>query len=192
MPRKTFETLSESLTPNEIKNKEFKRVPLGYSPQPVVEFLDTVSKTWERVQKREKELLEEIRLLNDEVEAWKKRETDLEAVRLRALGEAEAIREEGREAAARYFQEAKVRSDEIRGKTEEWLTTIIGQVSETERRRNSFLTALKSALDQHYELLNTDLEKNRGLESQLSGFLSSMSNQPDLPESAREPGTSLI
>lgn len=181
MSRKTFEMLSDALTPNEVKNKEFKRAAFGYSPHQVVEFLDTVSKAWERVQRREKELIEEIRVLNEEIDTVHKRETEIEHIKMRALEEAERIREEGRKDAIRYFDEVKHRSEGIRGKTEEWLTGLITQVEETERRRNSFLTAFKAALDQHYELLNTDLEKNRGLENQLTHFLSAMDSREELP-----------
>lgn len=181
MSRKTFETLSDALTPNEVKNKEFKRSAFGYSPHQVVEFLDTVSKAWERVQRREKELIEEIRVLNEEIETLHQRECEIEEVRLRALEEAERIREQGRQDAVKYFDEVKQRSEEIRGKTEEWLTSLITQVEETERRRNSFLTAFKVALDQHQELLSSDLEKNRGLENQLTHFLSAMDSREELP-----------
>lgn len=181
MSRKTFETLSDALTPNEVKNKDFKRSPFGYSPHQVIEFLDTVSKAWERVQRREKELIEEIRTLNEELDAQKSREVEIEQMKVRAMEEAEKIREQGRQEAARYFEEVKSRSEDIRGKTEEWLTTLISQVEETERRRNSFLTAFKAALDQHYELLNSDLEKNRGLEEQLTHFLSAMDSRQELP-----------
>ncbi len=181
MSRKTFETLSDALTPNEVKNKEFKRSVFGYSPHQVVEFLDTVSKAWERVQRREKELIEEIRVLNEDIDTLHKGEAEIEHAKLRALEEAERIPEQGREDAGKYFNEVKNRSEEIRGKTEEWLTSLITQVEETERRRNSFLTAFKAALDQHYELLNTDLEKNRGLENQLTHFLSAMDSREELP-----------
>jgi len=183
MPGKIFEMLSDSLTPNEVKNKEFKRAVWGYSPDQVVEFLDTVSKSWERVQKRERELIEEIRLLNEEIAGMHRREAEIEAIRQKAFEDAEKTREQGKEEAAKYFQEVRTRSDEIRVKTEEWLANLIGQVEETERRRNSFLSAFKSALDQHYELLNTDLEQNRGLESQLTGFLSAMEAEEELPAS---------
>jgi cell division initiation protein len=175
MGRKTFETLSESLTPSDVKNKEFKRVPLGYSAPQVVEFLDSVSRCWEKVQRREKELIEEIRTLNEEIDTLNSREGEIEKIRAKAHEEAQAIREQGRQEAERYFLEARNRSEGIRVKTEEWLATIISQVEETERRRNSFLTAFKAALDQHYELLNSDIHQNEGLDNQLSGFLSAMS-----------------
>ncbi len=175
MGRKTFEMLSESLTPSDVKNKEFKRVPLGYSAPQVVEFLDSVSRCWEKVQRREKESIEEIRTLNEEIDTLNSREGEIEKIRAKAHEEALAIREQGRQEAERYFLEAKNRSEGIRVKTEEWLATIISQVEETERRRNSFLTAFKAALDQHYELLNSDIHQNEGLDNQLSGFLSAMS-----------------
>lgn len=190
MSRKTFETLSNSLTPNEVKNKEFKRSPFGYSPDQVIEFLDTVSKCWERVQRREKELIDEIRILNEEIDRLNSRETEIEQLRVAALEDAERIREQAREEAKGYFEGVKQRSEDIRGRTEEWLADLLNRVEETERRRNSFLTAFKSALDQHYEILNTDLEKNQGLESQLTHFLAQMNKQQQQrQELPQEPST---
>lgn len=181
MARKTFEMLSDSLTPDQVKNKEFGRSALGYSRHEVVEFLDSVSKSWEKVQRRERELIDEIKTLNEEIDRLNRREQEIEVIKEQARKEAES-----------YFVEARSRSEEIRGKTEEWLASLISQVEETERRRNSFLTAFKSALDQHYQLLNTDLEKNQGLENQLAQFLSSMSQTEMAAEAADKGNQPLI
>jgi len=171
MDNKTLGSVSESLTPVEIKNKEFGRAMLGYNPKEVVDFLDHTAKTWEKVQKHEKELLDKIHTLQEEVVRWKGREADVEKVKERAHQEAAAIKDEATKEAAKHFAAVEERANTIRLKTEEWLENVIAQVTETERQKNNFMTAFKSALDSHYALLRTEQEEGEPLSTKLNHFL---------------------
>src|SRR5947209_1140683 len=95
MENKLLEALSEKISPQEIKNREFKKTALGYSPREVVDFLDSIAKSWERVQKHERELIEKIRVLNEEVNRFRHQEQEIAKLREGALKEAQAIRDEG-------------------------------------------------------------------------------------------------
>ncbi len=166
-----MENLSEKLSPVEIKNKEFTRSVWGYNPKEVVEFLDTTAKAWEKVQKHEKDLLEKIHSLQEEIVRWKGRESEIEKIKERAHQEALAIREEATKEAAKHFAAVEERASSIRTKTEEWLENVIAQVSETERQKMNFMTAFKSALDSHYALLKTEDQEVEPLTSKLNHFL---------------------
>jgi len=154
MSLRSLDLVSEKLTPVEIKNKEFKRTVWGYAPQEVVDFLDATAKMWERVQKHEKELADEIRRLSNEVETWKRRETELDQLRERAREDASSIRNQATQEAEAFFGEVKHKAEEVRGKTEEWLATVISELEETEKKRDSIFGAIRASLDQHYELLD--------------------------------------
>lgn len=173
MDSKLPQGISNKLTPNDIKNKEFTKAVLGYSPKEVVEFLDMTAKTWERVQKNEKELLDRIQTLSDEILRWRGRESEFEKLRENAVREAHAIREKGQEDAAKHFAEVEERANAIRRKTEEWLEGVIASIEETERQKSNFVTAFKSALDSHYALLQSENEGVEPLGTKLSHFLRS-------------------
>lgn len=174
MGSKTSEALSEKLSPTEIKNKEFKKVMLGYSPEDVVAFLDQTAKHWTQVQKKEKELIQKVESLTEELSGWKQRESEINQIKQNAIKEAEEIIEAGSEEAAKLFKQVEEKAQEIKQKTEEWLAQVISQVEETERRKNSFMSAFKSALDSHYELIKNEQESTEPLSRRLDTFLKSV------------------
>jgi cell division initiation protein len=174
MENKHLDSLSEKISPTELKNKEFKKVMLGYSPEDVVSFLDQTAKAWTQVQKREKELIQKIESLNAEISHWRQRETEINKIKQDAIKEAEAIIEAGSEEAQKLFRQVEEKAQDIRQKTEEWLAEVINQVQETERRKSNFMTAFKSALDSHYELIKNDEELTEPLSQRLDSFLKSV------------------
>jgi cell division initiation protein len=174
MENKQLDSLSEKISPSELKNKEFKKVMLGYSPEDVVSFLDQTAKAWTQVQKREKELIQKIESLNAEISHWRQRESEINKIKQDAIREAEAIIEAGSEEATKLFKQVEDKAQDIRQKTEEWLAEVINQVQETERRKSNFIIAFKSALDSHYELIKNDQELTEPLSKRLDTFLKSV------------------
>ncbi len=150
------QSLSEQLTPVEIKNKEFHKTLWGYSPKDVVFYLDQIARHWELVQKEERTLLKKISDLNNEVHQWENKEEQITLTLEQAKAEAKKIRDKATEEATRFLQGVKERSEEIRRNTEEWLEKIIDEVERTQSKKKTFLNALKSTLDQHYSLLEDE------------------------------------
>lgn len=163
--------ISEKLTPNDIKNREFKKSMRGYCPRDVVEFLDEVATVWESVQTHEKKLLKEIESLNEQLRGWENRRTEMDDLRNKALKEAESIRIQASEEGVRLIREVEARASGVRLKTEEWLARVIADLEETQRQKNNFVSAFKSALDSHYELIKPDLSSGEALGNQLKDFL---------------------
>ncbi len=183
MDRKATESLSSILTPNEIKNQEFKRTAWGYSPKEVIEYLEKTAKAWEKVQKNEKDLLAKIEGLNNEIKDWQGREQQILKIHEKALRDAEQIKLEAVEQAEKVFEEVEKKAGEIKTQTEAWLAEVISEVEETQRQKDNFLTALRSSLDGHYALLQKERE-SEGLGLKLSNFLKSnkkdQSTEPSL------------
>jgi len=159
------------LTPLEIKNKEFKRVMWGYAPQEVIAFLDETAKAWEKVQKQEKELHDKVHSLNEELLRWKGREGEMVKLKERAAVEADAIRQKANEDVARVFAEVEDKANHIRTRTEDWLAQVIEQIEATERQKHSFMTAFRTALESHYELLKNEETDTEPLGARLHQFL---------------------
>jgi len=155
------QTTSFELTPAEIKNKDFKKVMLGYSPEEVVGYLDQVAKLWEKIQKREKDFLQVIEKYETELKAWSQKKDEFQLLREEAKKEAEKI-----------IEAAEKRSQEIRQGTESWLANVLSDVEEVERRKQNFITAFRSALDSHYEILKTEEKSQESLTTRLQQYLS--------------------
>ena len=134
---------------------------LGYSPEEVVGFLDHVAKTIEKVQKKEKELLSHVEKLNSQLKQWESKESEVKKVQQAAISEAERI-----------ISEAEARAQEVRNNTEQWLSTVLQEVEALERRKADFITAFRSALDSHYEILKTEEAGIEPIGTKLTKYLS--------------------
>jgi cell division initiation protein len=179
---KIHEALSDSLTPNDIKNKEFKRTVWGYAPQAVVDFLDATAKSWEKVQRHEKEMIEEINAQRAEIERWKNRETELDELRENARLEAEALIKETKVEADALFAQAKRKAEEVREQTEEWLASVIAEVEEMERRRENFIQEFRASLDRHYTLFDDQKGPiHMPLETNLDRYVKAEESPTDRP-----------
>lgn len=170
MERKPTESLSSILSPNEIKNQEFKRTAWGYSPREVIEYLERTAKAWERVQRNEKELLTKVELLQKTIKEWEQREAQIMKIHEKALRDSEELKAEAIVEAEKIFQEVEKKALEVRSQTEQWLEKIISEVEETQRQKDNFLTALRSSLDGHYALLERE-KVTDPLGAKLSKFL---------------------
>ncbi|MFM8269135.1 MAG: DivIVA domain-containing protein [Pseudomonadota bacterium] len=151
---------SHELSPAEIKNRDFKKTMLGYSPEEVVGFLDQVAKVWEKVQKKERELIGQINDLKAEIKGWENKQDEL--AKLQELAKLEA---------QKIVNEAELRSQEVRQKTEQWLTEVLEEVQQVEKRKANFITAFRSALDSHYEILKTEQSDSGPLTDKLHAYL---------------------
>jgi len=169
---------AHSLSPVEIKNKEFNRTLIGYAPKEVVEFLDSVAKTWEAVQRQERALSDKIQKLEEELKAWKARESELDELRQQAGDEAKIIHTQATEDARRFMKGVHERAEEIRERTEGWLENVIKEVEQAEKKKESFMTAVKSTLDEHYAILKEEAAIPP-LHSQIDRLKASTSNQEE-------------
>lgn len=151
---------SSELSPSEIKNKDFKKTMLGYSPEEVVGFLDQVAKLWLKVQKREKELMTQIEELQNRIKNWESREAEIQKLKEKAQIESH-----------QQLREAEQRAQEVRKNTEGWLAQVLVEVEEVENRKTKFREALKSVLDSHYELLKKDELQVGNISEKLSHYL---------------------
>lgn len=167
----TKSAISQDLSPAEIKNKDFKKTMLGYSPEEVVGFLDSVAKLWEKIQKRERDLLETIERLESTIRAWESRESELEGIRKMAQKEADRIVSIANQKAEEMFQESEVRAQTIRKDTEAWLAEVLEEVEEVQRRKSNFINAFQTALDSHYEILKSEKENRESLSCRLTEYL---------------------
>lgn len=162
----------------EVRSRTFKKSVLGYNVDEVDGFLEHMSRVIERAARHERELSERLAVLQDELVRFRGREAEVEKAREQAEAEAVKSRQDAEEHAQRILREAEKGAQMVRAAAEEWLESLFERVEETERRRTSFFTAFRSALDSHYELLRKDEAATVPLKAELTQFLRKSFEQP--------------
>ncbi len=145
-------------TPDEIKTQGFRGGLFGFSRKEVRDFLRLVSKLWARMLDHQQELTVRLQSLETEVAGWRSRDAEIKSQRERALAEAQNIRDLARTEAEKLMAETEERAEKVRNRTEDWLENVIAKVEETQRQKQNFITAFRSALDSHYELIKNDTD----------------------------------
>ncbi len=166
-------------TPNEISTRSFKGALSGFNRTEVRDFLAALAQQWAKALSQQQALKDRVHALEKEIAGWEQKEKDLSELRERALLEAQAIREQARSESERLLVETENQASNIRNKTEGWLEEVIARVEETQRQKQNFLSAFRSALDSHYELIKTEEEESEPLSAKLSDVLRK-SNSPAL------------
>lgn len=167
----TVSPLAIKLSGTDIRKKEFDKSFRGFAVDEVQEYLEMLAGCWDRMVKQEKDLLSALQTVHAEVESWRGREVELKKLRDEALTDAESIREGARVEATQRLKEAEECASRVREQTENWLEDVIAKVEETQRRKSNFVTAFRSALDSHYELLEQEQSAEMPLSEQLSALL---------------------
>lgn len=170
-----METKSSAFGPLDIKNQSFKRSAIGYSKEEVIQFLDKVASAWEGVQRQEKQLVGRIKDLEEKLKKWESKEGELEAMKERTVEAMDQLRKRAEQEAHQLFHEVEDRAQKVRDRTIQWLEKAIAEVEETERQKDNFLKAFRSALDGHYDLINREASA-QPLGSRLNEFLKDQSS----------------
>lgn len=163
--------LAIKLSGSDIRKKEFEKSFRGYSTTEVQEYLEMLGGCWDRMLKQERDLLSALQSVHQDLEAWKAKEGELAKLKEEAMVSAEEIRQKAAQEASQKAQEAEECVTRLRERTEAWLEDVIAKVEETQRRKSNFVTAFRSALDSHYELLQQEQGQDAPLSEQLSALL---------------------
>jgi cell division septum initiation protein DivIVA len=167
-------------TPDEIKAQNFRGSLFGFNKREVRDFLRVVSKLWVRMLDHQKILGERVVALEKEVAGWQLKEKELLEAKQNAALEAQSILDKSRAEAERMLYETEEKAGSIRKRTEGWLEEVIAKVEETQRQKKNFLTAFRSALDSHYELIKTEEDEVEPLTAKLSDVLRGTPNESAL------------
>lgn len=108
-----------AITPNEISNKDFKKVFRGYDIDEVDEFLEQLVDDYEKVYKENLSLKEKISLLNEKIEHYSNIEGTLQNTLVLAQTAAEQAKESSKRDAELIIRDAQETANNIIRKAEE-------------------------------------------------------------------------
>lgn len=108
-----------AITPNEISNKDFKKVFRGYDIDEVDEFLEQLVDDYEKIYKENLSLKEKINLLNEKIEHYSNIEGTLQNTLVLAQTAAEQAKESSKRDAELIIRDAQETANNIIRKAEE-------------------------------------------------------------------------
>jgi cell division initiation protein len=113
-----------AITPNEISNKDFKKVFRGYDIDEVDEFLEQLVDDYEKIYKENLSLKEKINLLNEKIEHYSNIETTLQNTLVLAQSAAEQAKDNSKRDAELIIKDAQETANSIIRKAEEHVLEI--------------------------------------------------------------------
>lgn len=140
------------MTPNDIRNKEFRKMVRGYQPEEVEKFLDTVSKEFEVLYTENFELREKVQRFEQELKQYKLLEGTLQQTMILAQQTAEDVKQSARHEAELMLKTAEQEKTQQLIEAQKKVTEVNEEIEELLKRRELIRTQLKSFLNAQLDL----------------------------------------
>ena len=144
----------DSYASSKILRKKFKKSFRGYNRDEVDNFLNKVMKDYEKLLEENKILSEEVKRLRKEIEDYHSKQKKLEETLISVQRSTQLIEKTSREKANLIINEAKLKADKIMEKSETKLERLKEEITRLNSQKRLLLTKLKSIIETHSELLN--------------------------------------
>lgn len=148
-----------SITPNEISNKDFKKVFRGYDMDEVDEFLDQLVEDYEKLYKENINLKDNISVLEDKINHYSNIEATLQNTLLLAQTTADQVRENSKKEIEMMMKEANENAAGLIHKAEDRVGEMNRDYENIRQSYNTFRTRFKALLEAQIESMeNNDIE----------------------------------
>lgn len=145
-----------SLTPLDIHNKEFNRSFRGYDEDEVNEFLDQVIKDYEELMRKNTELEEKLKLLEERLEHYETIEETLKKSIVVAEQSAEEVRKNANKESQLIIKEAEKNADRIINESLAKSGKIAIEIEELKKQASVYRTRFRMLIEAQLEMLNND------------------------------------
>ncbi|MCX7951765.1 MAG: DivIVA domain-containing protein [Clostridiales bacterium] len=145
-----------TITPNEIINKEFKKVFRGYDIDEVDEFLEELSEDYEKVYKENLNLKEKIEALNEKISHYANLESTLQNTLLLAQSAADQAKENSKKEAEIIIKNAQETANDLIKKAEQRVLEINKEYEILKNEYNMFKGRFRALLESELENIDKD------------------------------------
>ncbi|QCX32556.1 DivIVA domain-containing protein [Caloramator sp. E03] len=142
-----------TITPNEISNKEFKKVFRGYDIDEVDDFLDQILEDYEKLYKECMTQKEKIAALNEKIEQYSNIETTLQSTLILAQGAADQAKEAAKKESELIIKNAQEQATDIINKAQQNVLQINKEYEILKQEYNMFKSRFKALLEAQLETL---------------------------------------
>jgi cell division initiation protein len=143
-----------AITPNEISNKEFKKVFRGYDIDEVDDFLENIVEDYDKLYKENMTLKEKITALNEKIEHYSNMESTLQSTLLLAQSAADQAKENSKREAELIIKEAQETASNIIKKAEQNVSEINKEIEMLKQQFNMFKSSFKALLEAQLEAVD--------------------------------------
>jgi cell division initiation protein len=157
-----------TLTPLDIRKKEFSQSAFGYNKDAVKLFLDDVIEAMEKHIEEKNGLKKEIATLKDKIDDFTRLEKSIQETLMMAKDSGKQAMETAIKEAEVTLNKAKTEKEALLFSAKEELTQVQNQMFEIKSQRERFVIQFKSSLKNHLELLDNlypDTAKQPGIEN---------------------------
>jgi cell division initiation protein len=165
------------ISPLDIKKQEFGKKFKGYRPDEVHSFLDMVADEMEELLKKNLELDEKVRVLEEKLSNYTKIEDVLQDTLLTTQKSAEETKSSAELKAKSIIDEAHIGANKIIAEAREKLLKIQSEIEDLKNQKEIFVINFKSLLDTQRSLLEMVEKRNEEKRSYLR-----IKMKPDLSE----------
>ncbi|HVJ48217.1 DivIVA domain-containing protein [Desulfitobacterium sp.] len=140
------------MTPNDIRNKEFRKGVRGYQTEEVEKFLDSVSKEFEVLYTENFELREKVKHFEQELNQYKQLEGTLQQTMVLAQQTAEEVKQSARHEAELMLKTTEQEKSQRLFEAQKKVDEVNEEIEELRKRRELIRTQLKSFLRAQLDL----------------------------------------
>lgn len=142
------------LTPQEIRDQEFKQSALGYSKEQVAEFLDAVAEEIETLGQEMNTLFQELKEAKLALQTYANVEASLKETLVQAKAAAQETLKNAQDEAENIQRKALVDKDALLFSAKEDLAAMQNEIRQLKAKRDEMLTRLKSLLRSNLDVLS--------------------------------------
>ena len=146
------------ITPIDIQQQQFKIRIRGFDIREVDAFLEQVAETFERLQKGNQILGDEVRRLELEIQGYRKREETFKRALLNSQKVLDQMKDNARKSAELVIAEAEVKAEKILNKAHNRLAQLHEDIAELKRQRTQIEVQISSIIEAHSRLLEIGKE----------------------------------
>jgi cell division initiation protein len=147
-----------SITPNEISNKDFKRVFRGYDIDEVDEFLEQIVDDYEKIYKENLSLKEKITSLNEKIEHYANIESTLQNTLVLAQKAADQAKDNSKRDSELIIKDAQEAANNIIRKAEEHVLEINREYEILKQQFTMFRSRFEGMLRAQLDALDKSVE----------------------------------
>ena len=155
-----------NITPLDIQQQKFKTRIRGFDVREVDAFLEHMANGFESLQRTHKDLQEEVRRLELEIQGYRKREETFKRALLNSQKVLDQMKDNARKSAELIIAEAEVKAEKILNKAHNRLSQLHEDIMELKRQRTQIEVQISSVIEAHSKLLEISKEGAKDMDDE--------------------------
>jgi cell division initiation protein len=155
-----------NITPLDIQQQKFKTRIRGFDVREVDAFLEQMANVFESLKRNHKEMQEEVRRLELEIQGYRKREETFKRALLNSQKVLDQMKDNARKSAELIIAEAEVKAEKILNNAHNRLVQLHEDISELKRQRTQIEVQIGSIVEAHSKLLELSKEGAKAMDEE--------------------------